>query len=377
MTGAFAPGLQALEKSALSKLRELPIAGEILVKVGDRVASEQIVARAELPGELFIVRIPEKMGLLPPEVIAGLKVKVGQEVQEGQLVCEHRGFFGLLASRFFSPISGRVELITERTGHIAIRMASKRMELRAYLAGEVRAVTPQRAVLINSTGVFIQGIFGVGGERNGVLHLLDVAAEALIDERDIPADVTGAILVGGARATSAALKLAAARGAVGFVTGSIDDQTLADYLGYDLGIALTGDEDVPMTLIITEGFGHLPLSKRVLSILSKCPGRSVAINGATQVRAGALRPEILIPAESEAVMTPAKSESRGDPGAKLGVGCSVRLIRVPYFGQFGEVVELPDHPRKIETGAVTRVALVKLVTSNEVVAVPRANLEVV
>jgi hypothetical protein len=62
----------------------------------------------------------------------------------------------------------------------------------------------------------------------------------------------------------------------------------------------------------------------------------------------------------------------------LRVGGRVRIIRVPYFGLQGEIVELPKEPKAIATGALARVALVRLVDSlGETVLVPRANLEVV
>jgi hypothetical protein len=37
---------------------------------------------------------------------------------------------------------------------------------------------------------------------------------------------------------------------------------LREYVGFDIGVAITGDEDLPLTLIITEGFGGMSLSDR-------------------------------------------------------------------------------------------------------------------
>ena len=167
------------------------------------------------------------------------------------------------------------------------------------------------------------------------------------------------------------LEKAASSGAVGFVTGSIDDKALAAYLGYDLGIALTGDENVPMSLVVTEGFGKIPMAERTSTLLKEFNGAEVSINGATQVRAGALRPEIII---SHAGISTEKAQDQ--TSYSLEIGRRVRIIRVPYFGQVGTVSDLPHQPVKIETGAHTRVLRAKLESGEEVV-VPRANVELI
>ena len=216
----------------------------------------------------------------------------------------------------------------------------------------------------------MQGIFGVGGEKHGEILLLEVEPDHIVEAQDIPKDIEGKILVGGAKPDYEALHLAGERGAVGFITGSIDDQALAEYLGYDLGIALTGDEEVPMTVMVTEGFGKIPISERVLEILSKHNGMTASLNGATQVRAGALRPEVFIHVENlQEDELVDEEEVEG-----LNIGREIRIIRVPYFGIRGVVEELPHDPEQIETGAHTRVLRAKL-EDGRVVTVPRANVE--
>ena len=222
---------------------------------------------------------------------------------------------------------------------------------------------------IESNAAFLQGIFGVGGEKCGKIKLLEIAADKEIEKGDIPEVCKGEILVGGCSPSIEALLAAQSRGALGFVTGSIDDQALRYFVGYDIGVALTGDEDVAMTLIITEGFGTIPLSLRVSSIIKEFNGAPASINGATQVRAGAVRPEIII-AHNQAVNEDAEKLEG------LSIGRQIRIIRVPYFGQMAKVTELPKEPKRIETGAKCRVLKAKL-ESGEEVFVPRANVELV
>lgn len=370
MAQAFTPGLVIKKSAQVKRLRELPVAGEVLAAVGDNVRAEQIVARAFLPGELHILRISEKMGVEAFEVIKGLRVKVGDLVSENQVLCEHAGLFGLFKTRFESPVAGTVELITERTGHVAVRGAPKPIEVDAFIDGTVSAVVPNKSVTVTASGAFIQGIFGVGGERRGKVLL--VQAQGLrLEPSDVPQDCAEAILVCKARPALDALRTAAQRGAVALVTGSIDDEVLSGYLGFDLGIALTGDEDVPMTLIITEGFGDLEMSARAFSLLSELQGRRASVNGATQVRAGALRPEVIVPSASPAGPAMEAEGARG-----LTLGAAIRIIRVPYFGRYATVHELPHEIHTIETGAEARILKAKL-DDGKIVTVPRANVELI
>jgi len=368
MSRAFSPGLQVHSSYLVQKSRELPIRGEILVQQGQRVEGDQIVARAKVDGELRIVRVSDELGIAPAELAQSLTVAQGDTVQQGAVLAEMRGLWGLFRSTVSAPISGTIEFISLSTGHIGLRAAAQPLNLTAYIAGTVSAIEAERAVVIETQATFVQGIFGVGGERLGIIHLMAVKEDGIVDVQHVPNDTQGLILVGGCSPTLAALTKAAAGGAVGFITGSIDGATLSAYLGYDIGIALTGDEDISMTVIVTEGFGSVAISRRVLDALRQVDGMSASINGATQVRAGAQRPEIIAPAASVA------QHDRCAASNGLVVGARVRLIRVPYFGAIGTVEQLPHELEQIESGAMARVLRARL-EGGAIVTVPRANVE--
>jgi hypothetical protein len=372
---AFTPSLKISPATTVRKRRELPISGEVLVKVGDRVSSDTIIAEALREGELRIVRAAEALSITPAEVVRRIKLSVGDPIEEGATLIELRGLWGLFKSVVAAPIGGVIEFVSPVTGHIGIRAPATKLSVRGYISGTVDRVDNGRAAEVVAEASFIQGIFGVGGEKTGVIRLLDVTPGDPVCEHHIPNECRGSILVGGCSPSLAALNLARQRGAVGFVTGSIDDLTLAEYVGYDIGVAVTGDEPLSMSVIVTEGFGSLPINLAIISILKEIEGSEASINGATQVRAGALRPEIISRVSSALGFTGAAAAGGG-----LSVGGRVRIIRVPYFGAYGVVVELPHEPQRIESGAFTRVARVRLDQSRAglgEVVVPRANLELV
>lgn len=370
MTRSFAPGLAAHACTTVRKLRELPIQGKVLCKVGDEVTAEQVVAEAELQGEMRIVRASDELGLAPTELPRALKVKEGDSVSKDDMLAEISGLWGLFRQSVSSPLSGVIEFISTTTGHIGVRAPATKLELSAYISGRVVEVQEGRSALIESNGAYVQGIFGVGGERLGKLKILPIGQNETFEARHVPADAAGQILVGGKNVSYVAIKAAIKAHAVGIVTSSVDDGALRELLGYDIGVAITGDEQIPITLIITEGFGDLPLSNRVIDILKLHDGKVCSINGATQVRAGAIRPEIIIPLASP----PAEISSHDEGDGSLAVGRRIRCVRVPYFGELGTITELPTDPERIETGAWTRVLRATL-DRGESVTVPRANVE--
>ena len=176
----------------------------------------------------------------------------------------------------------------------------------------------------------------------------------------------------GALVTTAALSRLRGCGVSAVVVGGFDAHDLRDLLGYDLGVAITGNEDLGLTLMLTEGFGRIAMARHTFDLLKSREGASASVNGATQIRAGVMRPEIVIPASDRDVAPPAGEQHE----TGLDVGSTVRVIREPYFGRLGRVAALPEAPTQIETEAKVRIATVKL-DGGEQVDVPRANLEAV
>ncbi|MHC4914843.1 MAG: hypothetical protein ACYTGB_05070 [Planctomycetota bacterium] len=373
MGTAYTPGLTVSARTVIEKTRRLPIKGQVLVQVGQEVAPADPVARAELPGDIDTQRLAEVLGLEPGEVAEKLKVKEGDVVEEGQLLAESRFFFGLFRSRAEATASGKVDFFSPVTGHLGIRKAPTPVEVNAYVSGTVKDVIPEEGVVVRTTGAMVQGIFGVGPERTGRVMVVSKRPDEELKASHLPSDCRGAVVVGGACAPIETLRAAAEHGAVGLVIGGLADAVLTEYLGRRIGVAVTGNEDVPLTVILTEGFGRMPMAARTFELFTRLSARECSLSGATQIRAGVQRPEVVVPikfGEGEDV-----SRAAGG-GGLLEVGTPVRVIRVPYFGQLGEVVDLPAELETMESGSKVRVLKARL-ADGEVVTVPRANVEII
>ena len=378
MGAAYTPGLKVAKWATIKKIRRLPIKGEIVVKEGAEVEPESIVARAYLPGEMHIVHLRQVMGGLEPiELKEAVLVKPGDEVKKGELIASKKVFFGLFTQKATSPVDGKVEYYAAEAGDMGIREKPKLLELDAYIRGKVTRIFPDEGVEVTTNGAFVQGIFGVGGERSGTIEVVvDSPDEPLTIDR-LPSELQGKIVVGGSSVSAEVLKRLDESGAKGVICGGVVNEELAAFLGYEIGIAITGGEDINITLVVTEGFGKMEMARRTFSLLKWLNGRRASINGATQVRAGAQRPEIIVPLSEDDVPPEERRLTDDALIQQLEIGKTVRIIRVPHFGRLAKVVELPPELIEIETGSKVRLLKAELLDTKEVVTVPRANVEII
>ena len=374
MAHSYTPGLKVSAFTTVRRERKLPLAGSVLVSVGQPVEAETIVARTELPGNVQTVNAANILGVLPEDVPDCLVKPVGSAVKKGEVIAESRSFFGLFRSKVASPTDGTVENVSTVTGQALIREPPIPVEVDAYVDGKVVEVHEKQGVTVETRGTFIQGIFGIGGETCGVLHVCVTGPGEALTEASLGADVRGKILVGGSHVTTSVLRRAIQLGAKAVVIGGFDDQDLREFLGYDLGVAITGSEEKGLTLVVTEGFGEIPMAGRTFELLRSCEGRKVSVSGATQIRAGVLRPEIVAPRLTEALPPEARADG-GEPEG-LTVGSLIRAIREPYFGRLGKVASLPPELVALETEAKVRVLEVDFGDGKRTL-LPRANVEMI
>src|SRR5215471_9674233 len=178
MAHSYTPGLKVSGWTKLRRERKLPLPGDVLVSVGQEVRAETIVARTELPGNVQSVNAANLLGVLPEDVEECLTKPVGSKVEKGEVFAESRSFFGLFRSKCQAPVKGSIESVSTVTGQVLLREEPIPVEVDAYVDGKVVEVHPRSGVTVETEGAFIQGIFGVGGETCGELHVVVAAPNA-------------------------------------------------------------------------------------------------------------------------------------------------------------------------------------------------------
>jgi hypothetical protein len=274
---AYTPGLKVKRATMVKKMRRLPLLGEVYPKVGDVVNYDDIV-----DCQKFMTK------------------QIGDVVEKGETIAFYSALWGLIKKDIKTPVMGTLESYSDVTGQLILRGAPIPVEIDAYIPGKVIEVMPREGAIIETNAAFIQGIFGIGGEIHGDIHV----------------------------------------------------------------------EEVGITLIITEGFGRMNMSLRTFKLLKEFDGFRASVNGTTQIRAGVMRPEIIIPHDI-AEEDEGESVSQG-----MVSGTPIRIIRQPYFGAIGVVHSLPVELQRLESESAVRVIRIEL-DGGEVVTVPRANVEII
>ncbi|MGB8656871.1 MAG: hypothetical protein WCE90_03690 [Candidatus Zixiibacteriota bacterium] len=371
MGHAYTPGLKVTEKIRVTKKRILPLKGEVLVKVGDKVKPDTVVARTLLPGNVEPFNVANVLGIPPEDIMHHMLRKEGERVKEGEVVASSKSFFGLFSSECKSKAEGTVESISSVTGQVLIRGNPIPVEVKAYLEGEVVEVYEKEGVAVSTWGSFIQGIFGIGGETHGEIKVVVKDNAEVLTDSLIEKDCRDKVIVGGSLVTADAMKKAISLGARGIVVGGFGDKDLRDFLGYDLGVAITGSEELGITLVVTEGFGQINMAEKTFALLKSKEGEMACFNGATQIRAGVIRPEVVIPFAGDVNKREDKEELEN---IGITIGYPVRVIRQPYFGRLGKVSDLPSALQKLESESSARVLEVEFEDGTRAM-IPRANVE--
>ena len=373
MAHVYTPGLKVTEKTLVRKERRLPLKGEVLVQKNQTVNGEVIVARTSLPGNVSTVNVAGLLGVPAEDLNMMMTKKKGDSVKKDEPIALSKGFFGIFKSVVKSPIDGSIESVSEITGQVILREAPKPVQVSAYVDGMVTEIFPDEGVLIETEASLIQGIFGFGGETRGVIKVVTKSSNDPLTADDITEDCKDKIVVGGSIVDEPALKKARAVGAKGVVVGGIEDSTLQKFLGYDIGVAITGHEKCGISVMVTEGFGRMRMAEHTFKLINTLVGKMASMNGATQIRAGVIRPELIVPYDH-------KKDMKVEPTKKieggLVIGSLVRIIREPNFGMIGKVTNLPVELRNIETESKVRILEVELENGKRV-GLPRANVEII
>jgi hypothetical protein len=356
-----------------------------------------IRSQAEQADERVMLPVASHMGVEPAELPRYSLCRPGQPVEVGDLLARVPGF-SFLSNEYRSPAAGVIESVSALTGTITIVQDRRPVLLRAFVSGRVERVIPGYGAIVAAMGHRVLGVLGLGGKSWGPLCVFDGDGPHLLSPKQVHASHEGCIVVVPGEVNDEALHACRERGVRGVIAGSARARALGAFLGRPLAAEIvTGPgalalRDQPgqgraladepgFVVILTEGFGRLPMDSEALAVLRGAAGRVVSVDGLTQIRAGVIRPTVLLPdgvgeADDVAVTPlPAAVPAHGWSVPALNAGSRVRIVRHPYFGLRGTVVRLPGGLVRLETEVEARVLEIRL-DDGRTVRVAEANVEI-
>lgn len=187
-----------------------------------------------------------------------------------------------------------------------------RQRLTAGVGGEVVKLIPGKAVLIQTSAVIIRGAAGCGEDSEGEVRIA-AGYDGPIRLETVNSDRAGDLLIGGYVPTLEVFKKAEAVGIRGIVCGG------ADFAAFD---------KTNLPTLVTEGFGRIPLNRRVFDFLRGVEGRHVFLSPEHR--------ELLV-ARDQRELIEAQSEEVTEPFAEVKTGMEVQVFAGENFGRTGKV----------------------------------------
>src|SRR5512140_3674779 len=151
MGHAYTPGLKVTDRQIVRKHRILPLKGDVLVKVGDHVKPDDVVARTLLPGAVVPLNVANKIGIPPEDLDTVMQKKAGDPIKAGEVVAQSKPLFGIKlfgGAKCEATIDGTIESVSHVTGQVLQRAHPSPVEVKAYIEGEVTEVIPREGVVV-------------------------------------------------------------------------------------------------------------------------------------------------------------------------------------------------------------------------------------
>jgi hypothetical protein len=312
-----------------------------------------VIAEAKLHPEHILLNIARGLGLTENQSDQYLQCKAGMQVAHGDVLA---GPVGMGKRVVRAPKNGRV--LVAGGGQVLLELEISPYELKAAIPGSVENLVEERGAVIECIGALIQGVWGNGRIDYGLMNMQLNSPDDVLTPDRLDVSLRGSIILGGYCDNADVLKSAAGLPLRGLILSSMD------------ALLLPLAERVRIPVILLEGFGHRRMNSAAYKLLTTNERREVAINAQAWEPAKGTRPEIIIPLPATVEPgSPQETES-------FNAGKQVRLVRAPYEGSLGSIVEVRPGMSIFPSGVTAPAAEIQL-ENGEKMVLPLANLEII
>jgi uncharacterized protein (TIGR01319 family) len=234
------------------------------------------------------VNYAEKLMVKPKLAKRYLQRQPGDFVYKGEILARRieRNSDGAPPVFVKAPTTGTITDIDVETGIMTIVYKYTPMEFPAHVNGTVTDVDPSRSVQIAYEGTLVEGKIAFGKDCHGDLKLLSSLEGAVLS------DLNESIVALTSPPDKQILLQLAGVGVRGVVCYEMDSTQLTDFLGYEPGVINTGNETLPLSILVLNGFGSQKMPSELARLFQK--QTACYLNPHTRIRAGVVRPYICI-----------------------------------------------------------------------------------
>lgn len=332
--------------------RLIPSGAVLSVSEGEEVKPETILAEGQVSAGQRLISVAEILGVNKSRVGEYLTKKIGEKIFKNEVLAMKKGPLGFGKRVVSSPIDGQIVSVTS-DGSLLIKFLPEAVKVVSASRGKVSAVKGS-SIIIETWVQKAYGVAGTGKLREGIIKVVAQPQEFIL-EGAIDESCADKILVGGASIGRDALEKALKLGVKGIVTGGINYK---EFLSFGI------ESDVGFTLVVTEGFGILPMGEDIFNPIKQTQGYFGFIDGKNF--------NLSIP-----ILTEERAEKNADKfkWVEAKIGDQVQFFNEQKRKMTGTIVSLADLEEISEYGLKTKLGVVEL--DGKQITMPLANLEVV
>ena len=352
MSTYLSPVSHVLPLTVVRRERKLPIAGNVTVRVNERVQAQDVVAEAELAPRHYFLDLSRGLGLPVRETAGHLVRGRGDRVEAGDIIA---GPVGIARRTVRAPADGFIAAIAD--GRVLFQARGRPYELRAGFPGTVIATDGIRSVSLETTAALAQGVWGNGRQDFGVLRMVGDGRTTRLHTAELDIQLRGAVLVSGYVDNPTPLQALVELSVRGLVLGGMAAELIPQA------------RKMPYPIVVLEGFGELPISEPIYGLFRNNAGREAAVEARPRAGYQLERPEVVIPLPANRDANPPEEV------IPLRAGARVRILRGPERGAVGTVRNVMEKAVGYPSGVLARSAMIDIQGAGGT-AVPLANLEI-
>ena len=336
--------------ACIRRARMLETEGFVRVRVGQKVSAVDVIAEVALGDKHLLLDIRRSLGISRSVNIREvLKHKIGDKLQEGDLIAE----FGSMFKRVVTAPAESI-IVAVSGGKVLLEMQQTTSRLLSGITGQVIEVFPGRGAVVETNGSLIQGVWGNGRINMGTLLVKAPQQDHEFTKEDLDVSMRGAVVFSGHCSSKEPLQAAADLPLRGLILGSMTSDLIPFV------------EKLDFPVILLDGFGCMPVNTAAFKVLSTSEKREISLNSARWTRLTGERPEIFIP-------LPANGQIPVETGS-FQPGQRVRVQMPPFSGRIGVIEKIYTEPYQLSNNLREKAAEIRFENQKQV-AVPLSNLD--
>lgn len=372
-----------VEKDIVTRIkRNLTGKGRINVKPGQQVTPSDIIGTSQVASGFRSLDLANLLSVSPNQVGKFLKKQLGQRIYKDELLAYKPG--GIFGGKkiVISPTDGILDFINPKTGEIKMTFLPKKVDLPAGVYGIVDYVNFDHGQIYIKTQVSrIHGMFGSGRTRDGNLVVLG-RREGLLSGSEISVKLEGHIVVGGSLIFKDGISRAISCNIFGIITGGINARDYKGMAGGHLTFPHKLENDIGISMVVSEGFGSIPVGEDIYQILTVFDGKFVSLDGNRAIinlpsfeSKSIIRVKnTILPPIVEDIQNVLEQDDKIRVG-ELKVGVFVRVLGNTFAGEQGKVLAIDKTETLLPSGVKS--CLITIQTKRRKIQVPVANVEII